>query len=189
MPEYPAKAKISNENGTIEIEGSENFVKEQLQYFENKTKKDLIEDNKFEILKMKYETHADDLQFRKNFSFKLCYSFMVLILVLCAWLTGTFKDGSIPVLKESEKFVLMTVLLMLSVATCWTFHRDYRRRKDVVKTLQNIAKVLKFDNEQAYSGIRIDPESTFEKIKYRDITYILVIIAVTMLPLLIILRR
>lgn len=186
MQEYPAKAKISFENGTIEVEGSESLVKDQLQHFESKLSNDIVKGNKFEILKMKYKTHAKDLQFRKNFSFKLCYSFVILSLSLFAWLKGVFTNSVLPKLIDSEKWLLSVFMVSLSITSCWILFRDSLRRKDIVMTLQNIARAFKFNEEDIYFKERIDPETSFSQPRFWDIAYIFVISMITILLLVVI---
>lgn len=140
-----------------------------------------LEKNSFEILKMKYEDHVEDLRFRHNFDFRLLSGFVTLNLIIAAWL---YKN---PDLKIFYKIIFSIFISVLSSSTIMLFIRNYYRRKIIVNILQNINEAFKFYDQGIYFKGQINPEIN-RKTTYWTKYYILVVIVVLISQIIMIFR-
>ena len=127
------------------------------------------EKSSFEILKMKYQDHVEDLRFRTNFDFRLLSGFVALNLILAAWLS----KNPLPTLYYKKAFSIFALGLCFSAFML--FQRNHRRRKIVVEIIMNINKAFKFSEEGVYFDGKINtPEN--ERTTYWFLYYAIVVV-------------
>jgi len=104
----------------------------------------------FEILKMKYQDHVEDLRFRTNFDFRLLSGFVSLNLILAAWLAEN------PLSTRCYEIAFAVFVFGLCSSAFMLFQRNHRRRKVVVGIIMNINKAFRFAEDDVYFDGRIN---------------------------------
>lgn len=113
-------------------------------------KKDL-RDNAFNILKMKYEVHCSNLEWREELNIKLVSGFATLNVVLGAWLSQKPLDHA------AYQIAFTAFVVVLTGAVAMLVHRNYNTRQRVVDTILSINEALKFDEPEIYKEDTLDP--------------------------------
>lgn len=113
----------------------------------------LTDDQRVDVLKMKYADHTEDLRFRTSYDFKLISGYVTLNLGVAAWLTKT------PVTATGHKIGFVALFVGLAICVLMLLQRNVRRRRSVVQIMHNINDALELDKEGAYRDGPINPPS------------------------------
>ncbi len=103
-----------------------------------------LKPEQIEILKFKYLDHTEDLRFRTTYDFKVLSGFITLNLALAAWM------AKYPLTLVYHKIVFASLIAGLCIITIILFQRNFRRRRIVIKIIQNINEAFRFDEKGVY---------------------------------------
>ena len=118
----------------------------------------LNEDRKFEALKMLHDNHAELMRFMATLDYKIFGGYISLQLLLGSWLAEHH-----PATRFSRIGIMIIDGSLALVAAALIFN-DFKRRKEVANTFNNINAALGFTQHGAYvsTGPLLAP-----RIKYR----------------------
>jgi len=119
------------------------------------SKLELNESQRFEAVKYRHEDQVNTLQFIKNVDIKLFSSFITLQLVFCGFI-ATSKLASF------SKIGLFIVDMSLAIVCSSQLWHNYRRRKELVKTIKNCNEALGYETENLYlENATLNAKTTF----------------------------
>ena len=104
----------------------------------------LTPDQKFDALKLRYEKDVSLLQFMSTLDFQIVGGFITLQLILGSWLSEHAPT------QFGAKLGVVAIDLALAGVALALLHRDYKRRCEVVATINNVASALCFDRPGEY---------------------------------------
>jgi len=115
---------------------------------------ELDNEKRFEALKLRYSDQTELAKFMKQNELKIVFGFLTVQFVLTGWVT---RLDATPEIFLILGVVAVDFITALSINVMLV---DYKRRRDeVISTIKNINKALRFDVEGFYlDGAKINPD-------------------------------